>query len=143
MTGVHTHWPASRLVQNPVLRPAISPLHIASWTKGSSVDTVTGVSVFLSLMPLSGTTCTTQGLSSFTAITVMRVVLDSGYCIPLGEGRLIWVTVPAIALALETSLFNAFFIEAGILGASFATTFCLTGSITACGSSLSAHQGVL
>ncbi len=73
----------------------------------------------------------------------MRVVLDSGYCIPLGEGRLIWVTVPAIALALETSLFNAFFIEAGILGASFATTFCLTGSITACGSSLSAHQGVL
>ncbi len=143
MTGVHTHWPASRLVQNPVLRPAISPLHIASWTKGSSVDTVTGVGVFLSLMPLSGTTCTTQGLSGFTAITVMRVVLDSGYCIPLGEGRLIWVTVPAIALALETSLFNAFFIEAGILGASFATTFCLTGSITACGSSLSAHQGVL
>ncbi|WP_412503855.1 hypothetical protein [Shewanella indica] len=107
------------------------------------MDTVTGVGVFLSLMPLSGTTCTTQGLSGFTAITVMRVVLDSGYCIPLGEGRLIWVTVPAIALALETSLFNAFFIEAGILGASFATTFCLTGSITACGSSLSAHQGVL
>ncbi|WP_418355707.1 chlorhexidine efflux transporter [Shewanella indica] len=30
-----------------------------------------------------------------------------------------WVTVPAIAWALETSLLNAFFIEAGILGGFF------------------------
>ncbi|WP_335921593.1 MULTISPECIES: chlorhexidine efflux transporter [Shewanella] len=60
-----------------------------------------------------------------------------------GEGRLILVTVPAITWALETSLLNAFFIEAGILGASYSTTPCLTGSITACGARPSAHQGVL
>jgi len=50
-----------------------------------------------------------------------------------GEGRLILVTVPAITWALE----------AGILGASYSTTPCLTGSITACGARPSVHQGVL
>ncbi len=143
MTEVHTHWPASRLVQNPVLRPAISPLHIASWTKGSSVDTVTGVSVFLSLMPLSGTTCTTRGFKRFygnnrdaRGIGLRLLHTLGGRPTHLGDGS-------RYCLGAGNQFVQRFFIEAGILGASFATTFCLTGSITACGSSLSAHQGVL
>ncbi|SUI46745.1 Predicted membrane protein [Shewanella algae] len=89
---------------------------VASWATGSAVGTMAGVSVFLSLCAivwnyfynlgfdrLYGNNRDARGIG-------LRLLHTLGF-----EGGLILVTVPAIAWALETSLLNAFFIEAGIL----------------------------